>query len=93
MCGIVGYLGQKDSLPILLEALRRLEYRGYDSAGVAVLEESHLVIRKRAGKLGQLEHLVDDGGELQEDHRRVPERSLCGRGRDRRLHRQGTVGQ
>ncbi len=59
MCGIVGYLGQRDSLPILLEGLRRLEYRGYDSAGVAVLEDQHLAIRKKAGKIGQLEGAVE----------------------------------
>jgi len=53
MCGIVGYVGPDEALPIVLEGLRRLEYRGYDSAGVAVLGEE-LEVRKRAGKLAEL---------------------------------------
>ncbi len=55
MCGIVGYVGSQDSLPILLEGLRRLEYRGYDSAGVAILNGQGLVIEKSAGKIAVLE--------------------------------------
>jgi glucosamine--fructose-6-phosphate aminotransferase (isomerizing) len=54
MCGIVGYVGPDQALPIVLEGLRRLEYRGYDSAGVAVLADDLTVVR-RAGKLGELE--------------------------------------
>src|SRR3954447_10905210 len=54
MCGIVGYVGPDEALPIVLEGLRRLEYRGYDSAGVAVLGEE-LEVRKRSGKLDELE--------------------------------------
>jgi glucosamine--fructose-6-phosphate aminotransferase (isomerizing) len=54
MCGIVGYVGPDEALPIVLEGLRRLEYRGYDSAGVAVLDGG-LEVRKRAGKLAELE--------------------------------------
>ncbi len=54
MCGIVGYVGPDDALPILIEGLRRLEYRGYDSAGVAVLDGDVKVV-KRAGKLSELE--------------------------------------
>ena len=54
MCGIVGYVGPDEALPIVLEGLRRLEYRGYDSAGVAVLAEG-LEVRKRSGKLAELE--------------------------------------
>ncbi|PPF88761.1 glutamine--fructose-6-phosphate transaminase (isomerizing) [Subtercola sp. Z020] len=58
MCGIVGYVGRPKSLEVLLGGLRRLEYRGYDSAGVAIItEEGDLVTRKRAGKLSVL---VDD---------------------------------
>jgi len=58
MCGIVGYVGESRSLEVLLGGLRRLEYRGYDSAGVAVIDEAgHLETRKRAGKLHVL---VDD---------------------------------
>jgi glucosamine--fructose-6-phosphate aminotransferase (isomerizing) len=54
MCGIVGYVGPDQALPIVLEGLRRLEYRGYDSAGVAVVDGG-LTVHKRAGKLGGLE--------------------------------------
>jgi glucosamine--fructose-6-phosphate aminotransferase (isomerizing) len=54
MCGIVGYVGDKSALDVVVAGLRRLEYRGYDSAGVAVLAEDKLVIEKRAGKLVNL---------------------------------------
>ena len=54
MCGIVGYVGPKQATPILMEALRRMEYRGYDSAGIAVINESGIEIHKAAGKLGVL---------------------------------------
>ena len=55
MCGIVGYVGGKSALEVVLEGLRRLEYRGYDSAGVALVAEGELTGRKKAGKLGNLE--------------------------------------
>ncbi len=55
MCGIVGYVGQRQCLPILVEGLKRLEYRGYDSAGVAVQSNGHLRVIKAAGKIRQLE--------------------------------------
>jgi glutamine---fructose-6-phosphate transaminase (isomerizing) len=51
MCGIVGYLGKQKATGILLEGLKRLEYRGYDSSGLAVLEEGKLVITKRVGRV------------------------------------------
>jgi glutamine---fructose-6-phosphate transaminase (isomerizing) len=62
MCGIVGYVGPRDAAPILLEGLRRLEYRGYDSAGIAVLTETgEVFIEKKAGKLTNLtDHLNGD---------------------------------
>jgi len=60
MCGIVGYVGPDQALPILLEGLRRLEYRGYDSAGVAVLDGAVRVV-KRAGKLSELEAVLAGG--------------------------------
>ena len=53
MCGIIGYVGKKSAGPILLEGLRRLEYRGYDSAGVAALDGGRLEIRKKAGRIDQ----------------------------------------
>lgn len=58
MCGIVGYVGQKQALEIIVAGLRRLEYRGYDSAGVAVISGDHLEVRKKAGKLANLEGLL-----------------------------------
>ena len=58
MCGIVGYVGQKQALEIIVSGLRRLEYRGYDSAGVAVITDGHLEVRKKAGKLANLEELL-----------------------------------
>src|SRR5437870_5721711 len=59
MCGIVGYVGPDQALPIVMEGLRRLEYRGYDSAGIAVVDGG-LSVRKRAGKLAKLEALLGD---------------------------------
>jgi len=53
MCGIIGYVGKKSASPILLEGLRRLEYRGYDSAGVAVLRGADLLVRKKKGKIDE----------------------------------------
>ena len=53
MCGIIGYVGKKSASPILIEGLRRLEYRGYDSAGVAVLDKASLVVRKKLGKIDE----------------------------------------
>ena len=60
MCGIVGYIGKKIAAPILIDGLRRLEYRGYDSAGIAVLEETQLVIKKASGKVQQLASFVEE---------------------------------
>src|SRR5689334_967153 len=58
MCGIVGYVGPKPLVPVLVEGLRRLEYRGYDSAGIAVVHNGALEIRRSAGKLGNLEEAL-----------------------------------
>ena len=58
MCGIVAYIGDRDAAPIILNGLKKLEYRGYDSAGIAVLQNSKIEIRRAAGKLINLETLV-----------------------------------
>jgi len=59
MCGIVGYIGGQNATPIILNGLHRLEYRGYDSAGIAVIEAGHIQVRREAGKLSKLSALVD----------------------------------
>ncbi len=59
MCGIIGYLGPKDVVPILIDGLRRLEYRGYDSAGVAVVRNGQIERRRSAGKLVNLEQAIE----------------------------------
>jgi glucosamine--fructose-6-phosphate aminotransferase (isomerizing) len=60
MCGIVGYIGSRDATAIILNGLKRLEYRGYDSAGLAVLQDGQIQIRRDAGKLSRLQTLVDE---------------------------------
>lgn len=60
VCGIVGYIGSQEACPILVDGLRRLEYRGYDSAGVAVLNGSGIDVRKSVGKLSALETAIKD---------------------------------
>ena len=59
MCGIIGYIGPKEVVPVLIDGLRRLEYRGYDSAGVAVIRNGAVDLRRSAGKLSNLEDVID----------------------------------
>jgi len=59
MCGIVAYLGRKAAQPILIEGLKRLEYRGYDSAGIALLRKGGICVKKTSGRIGALEQILD----------------------------------
>jgi glutamine---fructose-6-phosphate transaminase (isomerizing) len=58
MCGIIGYIGRSEATPILIDGLRRLEYRGYDSAGVATLANGKMELRKCAGRIASLAQLI-----------------------------------
>ena len=60
MCGIIGYVGEKPVVPVLIDGLRRLEYRGYDSAGVALVRDGEIEVRRSAGKLARLEETIAD---------------------------------
>ena len=64
MCGIVGYVGAQEAAPILLDGLRRLEYRGYDSSGIAVCGDGELRVKKVRGRLNVLSELTHDGADL-----------------------------
>ena len=66
MCGIVGYIGKRQAAPIILEGLSRLEYRGYDSAGIAVFDGDKINISKAAGRLKILEEMTHNGETLKD---------------------------
>lgn len=58
MCGIAGYIGEKEALPFLINGLKKLEYRGYDSAGIAVYDHGNIVVRRQVGKIVELEKVI-----------------------------------
>ena len=60
MCGIAGYIGEKEALPFLISGLRKLEYRGYDSAGIAVYDKENIVVRRQVGKIDELAKAIAD---------------------------------
>ena len=64
MCGIVGYIGSKPVVPVLLEGLKRLEYRGYDSSGISLIDGGRITTHKIAGKISNLEKLLSENGEM-----------------------------
>jgi glucosamine--fructose-6-phosphate aminotransferase (isomerizing) len=73
MCGIVGYIGKKKAAPILINGLKKLEYRGYDSSGVALFDEGHLSVIKCKGRLSALEEKLGNtniGGNIGIGHTR-----------------------
>jgi len=60
MCGITGYIGEKDAYPIIINGLKRLEYRGYDSAGIMIYDGEELNLSKTKGKVADLEQITDN---------------------------------
>ena len=58
MCGIVGYIGPGDAKSIVISGLKRLEYRGYDSSGIAFIEDDSIIIKKKSGKVSSLDSVV-----------------------------------
>ena len=64
MCGIIGYVGKKQSVDILLEGLKRMEYRGYDSAGIAIFDNNEINVIKSKGRLTELENKIKEYGSI-----------------------------
>ena len=64
MCGIVGYIGDKKASDVIVKGLKRLEYRGYDSAGISTFENSSIVTTKCSGKIAELENKISDNSHL-----------------------------
>ena len=69
MCGIVGYVGPRDCADVLVSALTKLEYRGYDSAGIAVFENGKIEVAKTKGRLADLTEKMEKEGKPQGHHR------------------------
>jgi glucosamine 6-phosphate synthetase-like amidotransferase/phosphosugar isomerase protein len=59
MCGIIAYIGKKAAVPLLIEGLKKLEYRGYDSAGICIAHHNRLEVVKRKGKIAELENVAE----------------------------------
>ena len=76
MCGIVGYVGKAQAAPVILDGLSKLEYRGYDSAGMAIFDGEHIQIEKSVGRLKVLEELTHGGETFLAERESV--RSICG---------------
>ena len=70
MCGIVGYIGRKDAVPILLDGLQKLEYRGYDSAGIALMDRGKISVFRRKGRVSELLPARSFSGEIGIGHTR-----------------------
>jgi len=64
MCGIVGYIGKKNAVPIVIEGLKRLEYRGYDSSGIALMHDAELLVYKQKGKIIELERMLPEPSKI-----------------------------
>ena len=80
MCGIVGYVGESQAAPILLEGLEKLEYRGYDSAGIAVYDGKKINMKKAMGRLKVLNELTHGGEPVSYTHLDVYKRQLLKKG-------------